>query len=333
VNAFDARPYAPSGAPSASEELALLGERLFGDPALSGDGTRSCASCHNPGKAFADGLPRATSLAGRGHFVARNTPTLINAALQPIQFSDGRSPTLEDQVLEVLRSPAEMGSSVEIATDAVRRILSYRSAFARAFGDTSNGAVTSLRLRQALAAFVRTLESLNSPFDRAVRGDTNAMTSDERRGFTLFMGKARCGTCHFAPLFSGNTPPLYIGSDVEVIGTPATVAAPTRLDPDSGRAGIDHLPVHLRAFKTPSLRNVALTAPYMHNGAFRTLDDVVTFYDHGGGRGAGAPIANQTLEADSLRLSTSERRILIAFLGALTDTAAAGRGSPARPRK
>jgi len=134
------------------------------------------------------------------------------------------------------------------------------------------------------------------------------------------MGKGGCGTCHFAPLFSGNTPPRYLASDVEVIGAPASPKWPLRLDPDSGRARIDHLASHLHAFKTPSLRNVALSAPYMHNGAFRTLDDVVAFYDHGGAQGLGAPIANQTLSADSLHLTLSERHAIVAFLGALTDT-------------
>jgi cytochrome c peroxidase len=150
-----------------------------------------------------------------------------------------------------------------------------------------------------------------------VRGDTNAMTAKERRGFTLFMGKGGCGTCHFAPLFSGNTPPLYMSSDVEVIGTPASPARPSRLDSDSGRARVDHLALHVRAFKTPSLRNVSATGPYMHNGAFRTLDEVVRFYDAGGGLGAGARIGNQTLSADSLHLTSSERAAIVAFLGSL----------------
>ena len=132
---------------------------------------------------------------------------------------------------------------------------------------------------------------MNSRFDRAVRGEKGVLTPLERRGFTVFMGKAACGTCHFAPLFSGDTPPLYLSSDVEVIGTSVSPKRFAALDPDSGRAGIDHLPAHLRAFKTPSLRNITLTAPYMHHGTFATLDEVIRFYDGGGGLGAGAPIA------------------------------------------
>jgi cytochrome c peroxidase len=140
------------------------------------------------------------------------------------------------------------------------------------------------------------------------------------------MGKAGCGTCHFAPLFSGVTPPLYMSSDVEVIGTPSSSRDARVLDPDSGRAGIDHLPAHLRAFKTPSLRNIAGSKPYMHTGAFRSLDDVIRFYDGGGALGAGAPIANQTLAPDSLHLSASERSAIIAFIGSLTSD------QPASPR-
>ncbi len=198
--------------------------------------------------------------------------------------------------------------------------MSYRRDFALAFHADTGGAISPLRLRQALAAYVRSLVALNSRFDRAVRGDTGLLTQQERRGFTLFMGKAACGSCHFAPLFSGNTPPLFHSNDVEVIGTPATPSEMAKLDSDSGRAKIDHLSLHLRAFKTPSLRNVTLTAPYMHHGKFATLNEVLRFYDGGGGLGAGARIANQTLGGDALHLTGEERDAIIAFLGTLTDT-------------
>ena len=320
-NAFDVDAYAPTTAPPRTSALAALGARLFGDPRLSGTGMRSCASCHQPRHAFSDGVARAVSIAPSGGRVARHTPTLINAALQPAEFADERAATLEDQVLEVLRSPSEMGSSAERAAVTLGRDAAYRKAFADAFGNDTAG-VTALRVRQSIAAYLRTLTSVDSRFDHAVRGDTLALSADERHGFTLFMGKGGCGTCHFAPLFGGVTPPLYLSSDVEVIGTTVSSRARAALDPDSGRARIDHLPIHVRAFKTPSLRNVALTAPYMHNGAFATLDDVVAFYDRGGGRGGGAPIANQTLSADSLHLTADERRAIVAFLGSLTSSPA-----------
>src|SRR5262249_47471021 len=155
---------------------------------------------------------------------------------------------------------AEMASSIDTATARVGADSSYRNQFARAFGDgaVGSGSVTPLRVRQALATFERSLVALRSRFDRAVRGDTLAITGEERRGFNLFMGKAGCGTCHFAPLFGGTAPPLYVSSDVEVIGTPASPST-TRFDTDSGRGAIDHRPDHMRGFKVPSLRNVALT--------------------------------------------------------------------------
>jgi cytochrome c peroxidase len=335
-NAFDARVYAPATAPRPTADLIDLGRQLFSDPRLSGLGTRSCASCHNPATAFQDGLPRAANIRPGGPPVARNTPTLINAALEPSQFMDERSVTLEDQVLEVLRSPAEMAGSVELAAETLSRDASTRARFARAFQDahgSTASSVTPLRVRQALAAYVRSLVALDSRFDRAVEpgGDTTVLTNDERRGFTLFMGKARCGTCHFAPLFNGTSPPMYLSSDVEVIGTSVSSATPAVLDPDSGRARIDHVPIHVSAFKTPTMRNVTLTAPYMHNGAFRSLDDVLVFYDNGGGVGAGAHVPTQTLSPDSLRLSKAERAQIIAFLGALADTAGFASGG-IRPR-
>lgn len=316
ANAFDPIAYAPRTSPSASAAITSLGERLFFDPQLSGTGTRSCASCHHPDKAFSDGLATPSGVDPHGARVTRNTPTLINAALQPAQFDDERAVTLEDQVLEVLRSKTEMASSAERVARIVTRDSSYRSQFSKAFHDSTG--VSPLRVRQALAAYVRTLVSLDSRFDSAVRGDTTAITAQERRGFNLFMGKAGCGTCHFAPLFGGSAPPLYTRSDVEVIGTSSSPAAFGATDTDSGRARIDHRPEHLRAFKVPSLRNVMETAPYMHNGTFRTLDDVMHFYEAGGGRGAGGRIPNQTLAPDSLRLTASERAAIIAFLGTLS---------------
>lgn len=317
TGAFDAGAYAPSGTPRQARALVELGARLFAEPALSGNGARSCASCHQPARAFTDGLATPAGLTPHSK-VPRNTPTLLNAALQPAQFADERSVTLEDQILTVLASPAEMGSSLAHAVAALSAMPTYDTAFATAFG-TRDTVISGRHLQQALAAYERTLVALDSRFDRAVRGDTTALSGEERHGFTLFMGKAGCGTCHFAPLFNGTMPPRYMSSDVEVIGTPASARRFAQADADSGRAGIDRLSLHYRSFKTPSLRNITRTAPYMHNGAFRSLDDVMRFYEAGGGAGAGARIDNQTLSPDSLHLSREDRRAIIAFLGALSD--------------
>jgi cytochrome c peroxidase len=166
---------------------------------------------------------------------------------------------------------------------------------------------------------------LDSRFDRAVRGDSTAVSAKERRGFTVFMGKGQCGFCHIPPLFNGMAVPAFDRSEVEVLGVPRSAdtvhAVP---DADPGRYAITHDGRDLHAFRTPSLRNVAVTAPYMHNGVYRTLDQVIDFYDRGGGEGIGARLPNQTLSVRRLHLSAADRRALIAFLGALTDTSGTG---------
>ena len=322
-NAIDPMFFAAVDAPRPTPELVDLGRDLFFDPQLSPSGGRSCASCHLPERAFTDGRPRAQFLAGHGRKSAiRNTPTLVNAALQPSLFADNRFLALEDQVTDVLGAPGEMGGSLHGAADTLRRRRAYLDRFTRAFSVERDSALSARTLRLALAAYVRSLTALNSPFDQAVRGDTAALSATERDGFRVFMGKAQCGTCHFAPLFNGATPPSLYDAEPEVIGVPAQAGKHGAvIDPDSGRFNIRRIDQHLHAFKTPTLRNIALTAPYMHNGVFETLEQVIDFYDGGGGAGLGIELAHQTLPADSLRLAPGEKEALVAFLKALTDTA------------
>ena len=322
ANAFDPMAYAPQLSPRLRGDVIALGERLFSEPALSGNGSRSCASCHVPARGFTDGLVKATSIRDVRELVARHTPTLLNAALQPRQFADERAVSLEDQIGLVLASPTEMGGSVEQAARAVAAKPDYRREFASAFKQASTSP-SAQQVKAALAAYMRSLVRLDSRFDRAVRGDSGLLNGEERRGFNLFMGKAGCATCHFAPLFNGVTPPLYLNADVEVIGTPRVASNFALPDADSGRAHIDQLPLHVRAFKTPTVRNAALTRPYMHNGVFRSLEELLQFYNGGGGRGAGARIENQTLAPDSLHLSLAERQAIVAFIATLTDTSRA----------
>jgi cytochrome c peroxidase len=317
--AFDPSAYAPEFAPPSTPALVALGRRLFFDPRLSGPQTRSCASCHDPSKAFTDGRARALTLDGAAQSTARNTPSLINAAFEPTLFADQRAGSLEEQVARVLSSAAEMRSSPELAAMRLQKDSSYRAQFAHAISIPRDTAVTALGVRIALAAYMRTLVALDSRVDRAARGDTSALSAPERHGFELFVGKARCASCHFMPLFSGVAPPEFVSEEPEVIGVPAAPGSAT-LDPDPGRRGVDHITGHNVAFKVPSLRNVALTAPYMHNGAFKTLDEVVDFYDRGGGAGIGLRVPNQTLSAGPLHLRADEHHDLIAFLRALTDT-------------
>lgn len=328
-NAFDLRFFASTDAPVPRAGLVSLGRELFFDPSLSPSRQRSCATCHVPERAFTDGLKTAALIAGHPASArSRNTPTLINAALQPALFADNRVRTLEDQATDVLGSASEMGGSLRLATDVLRRNPGYAERFAEAFGASRDSALTPRTLRLALAAYVRSLVALDSRFDRAARGDSMAVSEEERRGFDLFMGKGTCGTCHFAPLFNGAMPPTMLESEPEVIGVPQFAAGTARVvDPDSGRYRARRIAQQLFSFRTPTLRNIELTAPYMHNGAFRTLGEVIDFYDAGGGHGLGIELANQTLPSDSLRLTPIEKRQLLAFLATLTDTA----GTTARP--
>lgn len=326
--AFDAQGYAGRFAfePNARRAAADLGKRLFFDPRLSGPGTRSCAGCHLPNRAFTDGLAKRTALSPAmtgpsSDPPARHTPSLLNAALQPAPFDDERVKNLEQQVVAVLSNRDEMRSSVETATSRVAADPSYRTAFAGVFGVPPERAVTPLALRIAIATYVRSLVALNSPFDRAIRGDSGAISAAARRGFTVFMGKARCGTCHFAPLFNGTQPPAYRSSDPEIIGVPDRVVLKNAtIDADPGVGGIDRVGIHDFAFKVPTVRNSALTAPYMHNGIYQTLDDVVDFYDAGGGVGIGIDLKYQTLFDQPLHLTHDEKADLVEFLKALTDT-------------
>lgn len=320
--AIDAAYFAPDYAPPSRPELVALGRRLFFDPSLSSHRRRSCATCHQPDRAFTDGVARALVDPGHGH--VRNTPTLLNAAFQAAQFADQRAAYLEFQVYEVLKNPREMGLEATDAASRLREDSTLAGQFAEVFGKPRSEAITDRTLTVAVAAYVRSLQALESRFDRAVQGDTAALTAGERRGFDLFMGKAACGTCHFAPLFGGSLPPVYRQSEPEVIGVPRTRRlAGARVDPDLGVFAITHAPLHRHAFKTPTLRNVAITPPYMHNGVFRTLEEVVEFYDRGGGNGLGMHLPNQTLSPEPLHLSEEEKRDLVAFLKALTDSASA----------
>jgi cytochrome c peroxidase len=318
ADAFDPTAGAPRDEPPSADQIAL-GRRLFNDPRLSGPGTRSCASCHDEKHAFADRRP-TSPLLGKHTGPVRNTPTLINAALQRRLFMDQRAGTIEDQIRMVLASASEMGGSNEQLAARLRGDTLYRALFQTPRENASQAEAVGAAVREALGAYVRSLTALNSRFDRAVRGDMAALSPAERRGFTVFMGKARCGTCHFAPLFNGTLPPWYEESEPEIIGVPTRPAIRrARLDSDPGVSGADKQ-VQAGAFRVPTVRNITLTAPYMHHGTFRTLEQVIDFYNRGGGAGIGAHVEGQTLPAAKLELTVLERRALIAFMGALVDT-------------
>lgn len=315
-NVFDVNAYVQDSSYFATAAKTDLGKKLFYDPQLSINNKISCSNCHNPAKGFADGLTANVSLSNTK--LLRNTPSLLNAALQPWQFYDMRITNLENQSKDVIENRSEMHGSLAASVKKLQDDNAYRNLFRQAFPNEE--AINEKQVQNAIASYVRSLSLLNSRFDRYMQNETNdSLTPDEQNGFNLFMGKAKCGTCHFAPLFNGTVPPAFIKMESEVIGLPADKHA-RQLDADPGRYAVFPLAPYRNAFKTTTVRNVALTAPYMHNGVFETLDEVIDFYDKGGGAGIGLSVPNQTLPPGKLRLTAGEKRSIIAFLKMLTDS-------------
>lgn len=314
-----------------SPQLVSLGRLLFFDPVLSANNQRACAGCHHPEKAFTDGIAKSTAMKFDGT-VMRNAPTLINCVYSERFFHDMRSEALEDQVEHVLVNRKEFDTDMLEITAKLRESDEYVSLFDEAFKTVPGEKINSRNISFAMSAYVSSLRGFNAPFDKYVRGEIDNIDASVVRGFNLFMGKAACGTCHFAPVFNGTVPPRYEESESEVLGVPENpyIKKPV-LDPDLGR-GVARLkeqaPFNRYAFKTPTVRNIELTAPYMHNGAYRTLEDVMDFYNKGGGKGIGIELEHQTLPFDSLSLKKQEINDIIAFMKALTDTA----GMTAKPR-
>jgi len=314
-DAFNVNAYAPSPEYFVTDKRIALGKKLFADPVLSGTASRSCASCHKPNMAFTDGLVKNIDITGKGT-IARNTPTLLNAALQPALFYDLRAASLEDQALAVVQSKTEMHGDMKISATKLWQDKQYRELFTAAYPNKSRTAIDTLEVMNALGSYIRSLITLNSRFDQYMQGNEKAMNRTELNGFNLFMGKARCGTCHYMPLFNGTFPPKFNRIEAEVIGVPKSKTDKS-IDPDMGLYAIQPLPHYKYAFKTTTVRNAAQTAPYMHNGVFTTLEEVIDFYNKGGGAGEGIRVNNQTLTATPLHLTEKEKKELIAFIKAL----------------
>jgi cytochrome c peroxidase len=300
--------------------LTKPGQQLFFEPGLSGNNKISCATCHNPEKHFTDGLPKSIAFDGRSQ-VQRNAPTLLYAGYQYAQLWDARSTSLEDQVKDVLNNVHEMNSNDSIVSSLLVRKPEYKALFSKAFAHGPDSLSIPDKVARCIAAFVRNLNPRNTRFDKYIQGDTAALTSNEIKGFNLFMGKAQCATCHFAPLFNGLTPPLYNRSELEVLGTLATDNFKKPIvDADPGRYKIFPISYYKRAFKTPTVRNASATAPYMHNGNFKTLASVVDFYNKGGAKGLGIGSEEQTLSPIPLQLTTNETNCIIQFIHSLQDS-------------
>jgi cytochrome c peroxidase len=313
---FDINFFSPNKRYQLTVKRIELGKQLFYDSILSPLSGRSCASCHNPAKAFTDGIKLASSVDGKST-VKRNTPTLLNAALQTRYFYDSRTATLENQLNAVVHNAAEMGGSLKESIPRLSDNKNYARLFAEAY---SQEEITEYNIANAISSYVRSLALLDSRFDRYMRGDNAAINNNEKNGFNLFAGKAKCATCHYIPLFNGLVPPEFVETESEVLGVPASSSKRnSQLSDDEGKYLFTKAVVHKHAMKTPSLRNIALTAPYMHNGVYKTLNEVMDFYNKGGGAALGISPENQTLPAQPLHLTKREIKNIISFLGTLTD--------------
>ena len=280
---------APPDNPITTRKLAL-GRRLFVEARLSADGRMSCASCHQPERAFTDGRRVARGVFGRSG--RRNVPSILNRGYGTAFSWDGRGVTLEDQVRRAISSSVDLGLSPAVAAER----LSHDSTYAAAFDTAFAAPISADLLVQAIATFVRGARSGNSPFDRFFAGDSAALSPEARRGYQLFTGQARCSRCHAGPLFT----------DEDLHNTGVGWGR------DAGRFDVTGLPQDRGRFKTPGLRNVGLTAPYMHDGSLETLEAVVEFYNRGGRRNPNLDPAIRPL-----RLKSDQRSDLVAFLRAL----------------
>jgi cytochrome c peroxidase len=278
---------------SYSEAKSKLGRILFFDPILSGSKMRSCASCHNPGLSWSDGLPRAIG-EGQQSLLLR-TPTLLNVAWTPMLGWDGHSRDLEDFALGPITTANNMNLSEEILIKRLGTISGYVDAFDAAFGE---GDITMNKIEAALATFERSIISTEAPFDRWISGDETAIDESAKHGFGLFNGKANCAACHSGWAFTD--------ASFHDIGTAQ--------NDDIGRGKLFPTSVKLRyAFKTPTLRDVARRGPYMHDGSVPTLKAVIELYDRGG-----VDRPSRANEIYPLGLTEQEKADLIAFLDALT---------------
>ncbi len=277
-----------------------LGRHLFFDPRLSGDGNMSCATCHNPGLGWSDGL--ATGLGVKSMVLGRASPTIVNSAYVTILMWDGRKKTLEDQAM----GPMEANVEMNMDTGKLFKWLNSNPGYQRMFESAYPGeGINAGSLSKAMAAFERTVIMNDSPFDKWLGGDKKAMTEQQVRGFGIFIdpAKGNCAACHSAPNFSDDS--------FHNIG----LAAWGKVNPDMGRYGIKPIARMKGAFKTPQIRGVALTAPYFHDGSAKTLMDVVEHYNKGG-----VVTTNLTSEMKPLNLSAQDKGDLVAFMHALTGT-------------
>ncbi len=287
---------APSDNPQNAEKIAL-GRKLFFDKRLSFDGSISCASCHDPQKAFSD--QRSKSIGINGQLSERNAPSILNAAFLKTAMFDAHLATLELQAIVPIQEPVEMGHNMKILIKQLRQIPEYQAAAQAIFGRDFDAWV----LTRSLAAFERSLLSMNAPFDQYMAGNKKAMSKDQLAGWRIFSDELYCTKCHPAPYFT-----TYEAANN---GLYASYEGKT----DQGRFRIHHDSSDIGKFKIPSLRNLPLTYPYMHDGSINSMEAVLEHYQKGGAR---HPLQDPRIL--SFELSTKEKAQLLAFFNALVDT-------------
>ena len=279
----------PEDNPPTPEKIAL-GKQLYFDPRLSVDNTISCASCHDPEKGWSNNDQFATGIGGqRG---GRSAPTIVNSVYNKFHFWDGRAGSLEEQALGPIQNPIEMNMKMDVCVEKLNKISGYREQFQEVFGTE----VTEEGIAKAIAAYERTIVSGAAPYDRYKAGQKDAMSEAAVRGMELFFGKAFCSACHVGPNFTDNAfHNIGIGMD--------------KKEPDPGRYAETKLGGDRGAFKTPTLREIARTGPYMHDGGLKTLEEVVEHYNKGG-------IPNPQLDENlfELNLTEQEKKDLVVFL-------------------
>jgi parallel beta-helix repeat protein len=300
-----------------TEDKIALGKLLYFDPILSGKNDMSCATCHHPEMGFSDARDQSMGFGGEGlgrerkngAVIKRSAPTIWNAAYNHRQFWDGRAADLEEQAEGPIKSDKEMNQNPDELVVELKGLPEYVALFDKAFSGKDGSAVTFKNVTYAVAAFERTLVSNNSAFDRFAAGDGDALTPEQKHGLALFRSlKTRCFECHGFPTFAN--------PDFKVIGVPNL----PNQEKDLGRAEAGkELVAYEHAFKVPTLRNVARTAPYMHNGRFQTLEEVLDFYAGGGGAGVNNKLPNLDDKIRKFDLTKEERTALVAFLHSLTD--------------
>ncbi len=323
---FDKSLYAPQNTkgiyslvqdPAMLAEIRAIGKLLFYDPILSGNNMRSCASCHKPKEYFTDTFAATSPAFDRTSKLPRNTPSLINSIFNHLIMLDGKHISLQGQGKDVITNPKEMGSTEKDVVEKVLSCKEYKTAFKKFLKLTpEEHDITLSHIVSAITFYYRDFSTYYAPFDEAMNNN-KPLGSEAKHGFNLFMSKAQCGTCHFVPQFNGVHPP-YIGSEFEVLGTPADKAF-SKISEDRGRYDINPAFETMKAFRTGTVRNAEFTKPYMHNGVFNTIEEVIDFYDAGGAAGRKFNINNQTLASDSLKLTSTEKKELISFIHSLSE--------------